>query len=153
MFEEFFGRDPMFANMMHHHGHFGGFGGGFGGFGHSPFGGMGSVFDDDDDDDPFHSHFGFAGSFGHHQQHSSHHQHPSHHQGSFSSSSSSSSSHDVIPRNHSHSMSSFKGPTGHSGRSVSTTTTWVNGRKHVVKKTTIMNPNGTSSTTVEEYDA
>lgn len=130
VFEEFFRQHSQFSDMMDDDDF--GFGPSpFGRslFGVSPFGRMGSAFDED----PF-----FSGDFGGNGHRANR-----------------STSHAVVPPNSHGSLSQFRfgggGDEVRSGRTVTKSTTIRNGRRHVIKKTTIMHPGGTHVTEVEEY--
>ena len=134
IFEEFFRENDDLHDMFGSH-----FGNHFG-FGLSPFGRMGSLFDED----PFFA--DFERSFRRSSMES----------GAPSRSRSGTNSRALAQRDHSNSLSQFQGDG--SGRvrqsvSVSNSTTIRNGRRHTVKKTTVIYSDGTRETSVEEFDS
>ena len=134
IFEEFFRENDELNGTFGSH-----FGNRFG-FGLSPFGRMGSLFDED----PFFS--DFESSF----------RRSSMDTGAPSRNRSGTNSRALAQRDHNNSLSQFQGDG--SGRvrqsvSVSNSTTIRNGRRHTVKKTTVIYSDGTRETSVEEFDS
>ena len=135
IFEEFFRENDELNDMFGSH-----FGNRFG-FGLSPFGRMGSLFDED----PFFS--DFERSFRRSSMDSA---------GAPSRSRSGTNSRAVAQRDQNNSLSQFQGDgTGRVRQSVSVSnsTTIRNGRRHTVKKTTVIYSDGTRETSVEEFDS
>ena len=133
IFEEFFRENEDFDGL------FGGHLGNRFGFGLSPFGRMGSLFDED----PFFS--DFDSSF---RRSSMDANGPHTRPGA--------NSRALAQRNQNNTLSHFRGDGG--GRvkqsvSVSNSTTIRNGRRHTVKKTTVVYSDGTQETSVEEFDS
>jgi hypothetical protein len=145
IFEDFLRHDDMFEDMMKER--FRGFGstpfGRGSAMGRSPFGRHGSIFDND----PF-----FSDHFG---QHFDQHVQGHNPDRRGSNRSSNAESHDVLPRRSDDGGAlqfRFGGGNGSvTGKSVSTSTVIKNGRKHVVKRTTIRKADGSEETNVEEY--